>query len=391
MTSILFAWELGGGRGHQTTLARLAAPLLREGCRVVAAIRPGVHAGDLLAAGIETLTAPVWPAAARTAADIRAMSSATMGDMLGEAGLADPVALGRLLDGWDAILQAVQPDLVVADYAPAAALAARGRVPLLLTGNGFVAPPGDMPRFPPLHRAHPPRLAEPVLLETINTALGARQRPLLDRLPRMFAADDALVLILPIVDPYHVQRTRDVDGPLLDTLPVPRARESRRIFAYLSSAPEREGPLIAALTAFGPDLDLYASTIGSDELAPLAAAGARIFSRRPPSFEVLQTSRLVIHGGGSGLACEALLAGVPQLILSSHIEQELTGRAVAAHGCGAHFTERDPAAIRDAIASGLADDAIAEHAATLGVEQRAFMATRDPLRAFVAACRRLAG
>jgi hypothetical protein len=62
-----------------------------------------------------------------------------MNDMLSAAGLADGDAVGRLLSVWDKIFGRIRSDLVVAGYAPLAALAARGRIPLMLAGNGFAA------------------------------------------------------------------------------------------------------------------------------------------------------------------------------------------------------------------------------------------------------------
>ncbi len=96
--------------------------------------------------------APLWPIDEPQAAQNLPGPSATLNDMLSAAGLADGEAVGRILSAWDGIFDRFRPDLVVADYSPLAAMAARGRIPLVQVGNGFTVPPAEMPRFPLLHQ-----------------------------------------------------------------------------------------------------------------------------------------------------------------------------------------------------------------------------------------------
>jgi hypothetical protein len=62
--------------------------------------------------------------------------------------------------------------------------------------------------------------------------------------------------------------------------------------------------------------------------AESARRGTQIDQQPPPLTNVLRRSRLVVHNGGSGLASAALAAGVPQLVLSTHVEQNLAGEAL---------------------------------------------------------------
>src|SRR6185312_3900142 len=114
--------------------------------------------------------------------------SATLGDSLASAGLSDADALDVILQRWTQIFQNLKPDLVVADYAPAAALVARGRVPLMLVGNGYTAPPADMTHFPLLHRSHAPVWDELRLLTILNKAARDHGLAPLERLPQLFSA-----------------------------------------------------------------------------------------------------------------------------------------------------------------------------------------------------------
>ena len=229
MKTVLFAWEHGGGFGHIANLGRFAALLKRPDVRVVFALK-NPEAAYLLDANAEVLQAPPWP----TAQSFR--STATMHDQLASAGLSDEHGLRSLLQSWDNILKAASPDLVVADYAPAVSLMARGRIPLIVVGNGYTAPPGAMTRFPPLHRVHPPRWREEETLETVNRVLQSLARPPLERLPQMFSGNAQIVLTFPVLDPYDLQRSEALAGPIIDSPPLEPRKNADDIFVYLSRA-----------------------------------------------------------------------------------------------------------------------------------------------------------
>jgi hypothetical protein len=154
-----------------------------------------------------------------------------------------------LLQAWDAILTTVDPDLIVADYAPAASMMARGRIPLIVVGNGYTVPPGDMKRFPLLHRVHPPRWSEDETLATVNRVLRSLDRPPLKQLPQMFSGDAQMVLTFPVLDPYDLQRSSPLAGPIFDSPPLEARMDANSIFVYLSrgvlSAPTRSAGLSA--------------------------------------------------------------------------------------------------------------------------------------------------
>src|SRR3984893_7993778 len=185
MKTVLFAWELGGGVGHITTLSRLAKRLKHLDLRFVAVVKNPDAAAGLAALGVEIVQAPLWPSASMTDAQIAKSSSSTMGDVLSTAGLADRQGLSRLLGEWDHHFARIRPDLVVADLAPAAGLAARGRIPLMLVGNGYTLPPAEMQRFPPLHQISPPASAEQETLSVVNAVLQERGQARLGGVPQV--------------------------------------------------------------------------------------------------------------------------------------------------------------------------------------------------------------
>lgn len=391
MKTVLFAWELGAGSGHVMKIRRLASRLAARGFRVVGAVTSLESVSLLDGVVDEVHRMPNWR---RNNADSRAgevPSSATLNDILVSAGLADADFFGGLVEAWQRLYRALDPALVVADYAPAAAMAARDRIPLVMTGNGYTLPPPEMPAFPPLHTFSPPVHREEDTLAAVNAVARRLGLGTLDRLPEIFAGDAHLVHTLPLLDPYAGFRQLPADGPLIDYPPVGRRDDARQIFVYLSQGVEVRNDVAAALQPVAPCLRIHAPMLPEDAQNDLARRGARIELEPVDLSRALPESRLVVHLGGNGLAAEAVLAGVPQLLLVMHVEQHLTGMALESTGAGRVFTAYDSAQALpvNAFEAMLEDDAIEQRAAELGARHRRDVANGAALEAFDNACAHL--
>jgi hypothetical protein len=356
MRSVLLAWELGAGFGHALALRQIAVRLMQRGFRCIAAVKDIGAAAPLSEAGIEVLQAPLWKAA---------QSSATLGDALGDAGLADAQSLRQLIEAWRHIIDKTAPDVVVADYAPGACLAARGRIPLALIGNGFTLPPADMQNFPLLHQISAPVWPEQTLLDAVNSVLVDLQLQPLQRLPQLFAGDVAWVYSFPLLDPYASSRTPPAQGPQIGHLPEPRAAGAAEILVYLSAA-----------------------GLSHEEQAHLSAMGMRLESKPFDMRRDLAAARLMIHLGSGGTANSCLLAGVPQLVCAVDVEKELIGKALVTAGIGTFLPVYDPAVAltENAVGTLLMDGAMAEQAAAVGAAHRDRYRNADPLSEFETAC-----
>jgi UDP:flavonoid glycosyltransferase YjiC (YdhE family) len=381
MKTVMFAWELGRGLGHLMNMRRIAQRLTPHGVRTIAAIDDPSSAGPLQNAVDEIVGAPRWPLHSRPAAQRFVLSSTTLNDILSGAGLADGAAVDRLLGAWDELFKSARPDLVIADFAPLAALAARGRIPLVLIGNGYTLPPQEMPRFPLLHRQAPPMWDEERTLATVNSAVCRRGWTMLERLPQLFSGDACLVQSFPLLDPYDTQRIQELDGPIFDRMPEPMVAGASSIFVYLSAGYVPHPSIFGALKPFARHVRIHAPRAPVDKLDDLRHAGAQIDPEASPLAEVLPATRLLVHNGGSGVASEAVVAGVPQLVLSAQIEQDLSGEALRFAGVGNLVKTYEPGASvsPELIAGMLADEAMAAKAAELAEQHRRYLATRDAL------------
>src|SRR5205085_11675262 len=107
MRTALLAWELGGGFGHIASLRRVALYLQASGFRCVAVVKNVSSAEALRTAGVDVLQAPVWPILLGRDQYRNAQSSVTLGDTLGDAGLADVSALRALVAAWRALIDLI--------------------------------------------------------------------------------------------------------------------------------------------------------------------------------------------------------------------------------------------------------------------------------------------
>ena len=143
--TLLFAWELGEGLGHLPALKAIALAAKVEGARAVFALRePGPARAVLAEAAAEVLPAPYWPTPA-----LPAKLSSSHADLIAANGFSSAPSARTVIGSWDKLFDAVKPDLVVSEHAPGAVIAAFGRIPVALVGNGFVVPPADAATFPP--------------------------------------------------------------------------------------------------------------------------------------------------------------------------------------------------------------------------------------------------
>ena len=334
MARILLGWELGGGQGHKVRLAAVARELLGRGHEAVVALQR-TDIGELhLPDGAAQLRAPLWPGLAKRVPPDPQRPSASMGDILARLGLCSADTTEAMVRGWDEHLTAVQPDAVIADYAPMLLVAAHGRVPTLTVGGGFALPPAEMESFPSLS-GQPKRFDEDRLLEAANAGLAAAGRGPLPSLPSLFASDAALVAPFEELDPYRGRRRDPAyvsEAP--DALPAIANGSGDELFVYGGARFLRSQPLWEALRLSGLKVRVHVPGMG----AALAAALRRIGMVAEPSFvrlgSIAERSRLIVNHGGLGMVTTAMLTGIPLAILHYDLEKRLIAEAATGLGLG---------------------------------------------------------
>lgn len=355
MARFLLAWELGGGLGHATPLAQIAAPLLAAGHEVHCALRDlslllPVFGPLATHPGLRVWQAPVWQP------PLNGLPvPATYAELLFRAGYLDATRLHGLVLAWRQLLQAVQPQLLLADHAPTALLAARG-LPMrrALCGTGFFLPlqRQPMPAFRDWEPIAPRRVqgSEERALATCNQVLAALGQAPLAALHELLAADERFLLTWPELDhfPARVEEPGTRYWGALhgatqgEVMPWP-AGEFGRVLAYLKPEHAATEAALACLQAGPWSTVAYVPGLAST-LKQRHASPRLVFANGPVSMaQVGAAADAVLCHAGSGTVSAALQAGKPVVMLPMHAEQLLFARRVQAAGAGSLLLEADVA------------------------------------------------
>ncbi|WP_176476399.1 glycosyltransferase [Pseudomonas indica] len=332
----VMCWELGADLGHVSQMATIAAALRDRGQRVSVVLADVTQApryfGPL---GIPWFQAPQPPV--HHPGEIPLNHA----DLLWRSGYHDAVSLSGLLHAWRSLFDLLQPDLIIAEAAPTATLAARcdGARCVCLDNGFFVPPPGDP--LPALRNWEPVPLAELERRETrvrtvIDETLARLGKPELGRFSRLFEVETHW-LTWPELNHFGPHSPNlhlgAIQGHISgQRLPWPDGM-GRKVFAYLKPDHPHVIPVLEGCLRRGDRVLAYLPRWPVGELKRLAKLGAIHISQAPLDMHaLLESCDLVVCHGGFGTVSQTLRAGKPLLLLPSHVEQVRTARAAAALG-----------------------------------------------------------
>lgn len=358
MARILIGWELGAGRGHMISMLALADALIARGHQVALAVQGVTVVPGALPAGLTLFQAPLWPRLLIGERPPAKRHAATVIDILARLGLDTPGTLTRLLLAWDGILAGFDPQVVIADHAPALLLAAQGRVPTVTVGPGFQVPPAD---GEPLARlgGGEPGYDEAAMLDLIDADLRDAGRAALPSLSAMLRATCPLIASFAELDPYPRSPDARYIAPSVEWTP-PAGVPGEEVFVYANSPLQRSEGFWSALAATGLKVRAYLP-LDDDALVAAIARHGVIVERRPvPWPAIAARSRVAVNHGAHGVMCALMLAGIPQLALPQDLEKLLHSEALARAGWGRMLdgNQAKPEAITAALAALHADGAM---------------------------------
>jgi UDP:flavonoid glycosyltransferase YjiC (YdhE family) len=363
MAHIHLAWEVGGGLGHAGRLKTLARVLLARGHRVSLSLRDLGQAHRVLAdLPVPRFQAPVW--LHRT--EGMPPNQASLAEILLAAGYLEVPALAGLTAGWRHLFDALEPNLVVADYAPTALLAARTlRLPTSSVGIGFYSPPPDraLPCLRDWEDVAQQRLAraEAHLLNVANAVLETHGAPELLHAARLLLGDAPLLCTWPELDHYgraaaDAEWLGPVGMPLGASAPAWPPGTGPRVFAYLKHDYPAHAAVLAALADEGCRVLCYLPEVAAGRPAPVSSPRIA-YSSQPVALEAaLHGAALCVCHAGEGTMVQALLCGVPVLMLPMHLEQFLIARRVESWGGGINGARVKPGGDWRALVRQLLDD-----------------------------------
>jgi UDP:flavonoid glycosyltransferase YjiC (YdhE family) len=357
MAKIEFAWELGAGTGHVTTLLPVAAALKARGHEVRFFLRDLSSGADLEGAkDIPREGAPVWTGPPTVAAPLN------LGEILLNFGYHHAPQHRELVDAWRERLQGSHA--VVANVAPAAHLAARTLgIPSFEISQGFHAPPPGMPSPPLKHWEPAPRArleaSDRRVLEVVNTVLTGHGAPPLASIGELFAGR-LMLLTYPELDIYPERGPSDYYG-ITDSGEGKAAPDwpqgtGPRLFAYLYAYFQGLGPLLAAIAARKQPALVFCRSI-DPKLAEQYRGSSIFFAAEPMAVSrVLPQADMVLCHASHQMTAQALLAGKPALLLPTQLEQFLIMRRLVRYGAGLGIAPEVPNADYSAALASLAEN-----------------------------------
>jgi UDP:flavonoid glycosyltransferase YjiC (YdhE family) len=330
---LLMAWELGLGLGHLASLVPLARALRAEGHECLIAARDVSTVAGLADHGFaRVLPAPLWLKS-------RVVSvTHGHGQVIADAGFADDDGLAGLVASWLDLFALTGVEGLVADYAPAALLAAHvAGLPSARLGTAFTCPPGRAP-LPLVQGWNAPAGLAPGATEAVA-----------DRVVRQVCRRFGALVLAGLAALYA--RAPDWLTSWPELVPAGHG-DARRMTGPLTAFAGSDPPEWPA--AAGPKVLVYhplerQQGIGlGAALAELQLAGLWVASPVPDAIPLppgialqpagidmaaaLMEASLLVHRGGHYSALDALAAGVPQLLLPDTLEAEFNARALIAAG-----------------------------------------------------------
>ncbi|GJL84276.1 MAG: hypothetical protein DHS20C02_00510 [Micavibrio sp.] len=359
---VLFAWEVGRNFGHVTKLAEVARPLAKRKAELFFALQnPAAIRSFAQGLDYKVFQAPYFPVRPRPGQ--QRGPSLIYPDDLRPCGYESPADLAGLIMAWQSLYDLIKPDVLVAQAAPTALLAARAyKFKKVTLGAGYDVPPRSSP-MPSLRywenidndviKDH-----EAFVLNNVNEALSIAGLPKLKTFADLLEVDAEFLTTFEELDHYPDRASLsknkpDYCGPFY-ALGSGQAMDwnknaQKRIFAYLRPEASHFGPCVEALSHLPDDHDVIIAAPGIPVKLQeqLQKPSFRIVNGAVKLDKIIKTCDLGISHGSSGIAAAFALNGVPQLLLPGHIEQMMfarsIGRTKSGRGLAGEFGSREVA------------------------------------------------
>ncbi len=340
MHHVLIVWELGANLGHLARLHLTAQALAAQGKKVTFAVRNCVSAAPWLAAkGWSCVQAPL------PHSDWGARVPMGHADWFLCDGFDQPNAAQRLVQQWAEIVEAIQPDALILDFAPAATFSAHFlQVPYLVSSVGFCVPPyvdkvacfrpWDATAQTQAENAH-------IYLHTVFKALQLQLGPrAAASLVELYPPEVVRMCTFAELDHFE-GRTPEAtylgvlwsDTALQRTVAW-RGLGGKKIFCYLNGAVEPITSMLDTLEKQNYDVIAVAPHLPDQVMQRYAAEGFQVFAESVNVDMLLPECDAVVTHGGVGLVGQSLCTGVPVFVLAQQAEQALLARRLVQQKLG---------------------------------------------------------
>ncbi len=331
MKRVVFCWELGGNYGHITGFIGLAQNFKVRGCEVVFVLR-NLQYASLLGDGVICVQAPI-PNFIPHQRDNYSYTG-----ILASIGYQDKTVLADYVGAWRNLLLELKADLMIADHAPTAILAARTlALPVAIIGTGFVIPPFDS-AFPLFiaNLPEPDAGLDARVLANINYVMQVFSGEPLVSLGDIFDGAENYLCTFPELDHYGQRTDEDYWGPLFSANSGENYEwpdgASLCVFAYLTPKLKHLAQAVAAIAQLPGHKLVHIPGLTTDQLNAFSIYDLSIATSPVNMDSVLHKADLIISQGGMGMSSLCALAGNRHVILPTQMEQTMLARRLSSMG-----------------------------------------------------------
>lgn len=339
---ILYTWELGGDYGHIGNFLPVALKLRERGHEVLFAIKDLSNAETVLGRhGFRWFQAPVW------LPSVQGLPKPPLSytEILWRFGFLQKPGLTSMVKGWRELYATLKPDLLIADHAPTALLAAQGlSLKRALFGTGFCSPPrvAPMPNMRAWLKVPEQRLAngERAVVQVANSVLADLGAAPLKAVADLFNVDEDFLCTFPELDHFPNRGPVRYWGCVFSVdqgQDLPWAEgPAKRVFAYVKPQYRDFEKVLAALQASEAAALVFVPGIARNVAQKYSSPKMTVTTQPIRLAGLIPRCDLAICHAGHGTLGAMLLAGVPLLLLPTQLEQLLASSRVAATGAGAY-------------------------------------------------------
>lgn len=331
MRTIAICWELGGNYGHIAGLLGLVKEFRKNGCELILILRDLKNKG-LLDNDLLVLQAPI------PTIKLTVQEGSSFGDILAGIGYLDSNILAPYVEDWRALFDQYEVDLVLAEHAPTALIAAYTKgLPAAALGSGFIIPPVVNGSFPPFDEQLQTNVAqERQIVENINGVLRKFKVAEFQTIGELFGRAYSILRTFPELDHYRDRIDGNYWGPLfaqdIGVAPQWPVVSGPKIFAYLTPKISALTEVLDALTKVSGSKLVHIPNVDESLVARYSSAHLTIESKSMLMSEVLREASIVVHQGGLGVCSQALLAGVRQVLIPTQREQFMLAQRLSSNG-----------------------------------------------------------
>ncbi|MBF0546406.1 MAG: hypothetical protein HQM08_18315 [Candidatus Riflebacteria bacterium] len=302
--------------------------LKRRGCQVFWAIPESTSFGTFL----RTLDFELLPVPNFNFSDHPIPLSQTYGENLLKNGYRKTELLINRLKFWVNHIDQLKPNLVVAEHAPSALLAAKARgIPVVATGTGFSIPPleSPMPSLQPWFSLPKKNLhqKERYFLETVNPALLDVGFSQLTAVSDIFKDVELFLATFPEFDHYEKRTNMQYHGPVVhstqDNEPRWPSNKGGNVFIYLKPDNRFFIPILKQIKEMGLPVLAYVPGLPESERISLSGKNLQISPFPVNLKDAKSRCCFAITEGGHNTGVLLILQGVPLLVCPGQLEQAI--------------------------------------------------------------------